>query len=180
VTTSNCDPNWVYSGTNNFPVPLISLNQAVSNYTPVTGAVDGTAGTLPLTATGKTDIADSLNVAITQLTDPTKARARAKKAIILFTDGVPNVPVDTATAQSDSFAAASNANKNGIPIYTIGLSQNAAIKPEEDAFLGDGNNGSGKGVAYISGNNAIYVSVTNAADLNKAFQTIARSLVVLQ
>jgi Flp pilus assembly protein TadG len=180
VTNNDCDPNWAFSGTGNFPVPLISLNQAASNYTTVTQAVDGTAGTLPLTATGKTDIADSLQAAITQLTDSTKFRTRAKKAIILFTDGVPNMPVDTATAQADAFTQAANANKNGIPIYTIGLSQNAAIKPLEDAFLGDGNGGSGKGVAYISGNNAIYVSVTNAADLNKAFQTIARSLVVLQ
>jgi Flp pilus assembly protein TadG len=180
VTTSNCDPSWTFSGSNNFPVPLISLDQTLSNYTPVTQAVDGTGGTMPLTATGKTDISDSLHAAITQLTDPSKARPRAKKAIILFTDGVPNVPVDTATAQADAFAEAANANKNNIPIYTIGLSQNAAIKPLEDAFLGDGNGGSGKGVAYISGNNAIYVSVTNAADLNKAFQTIARSLVVLQ
>src|SRR5208283_4475181 len=173
-------PNWVYSGTGNFPVPLISMNQTASNYTAVTQAIAGTAGTLPLRPTGKTDISDSLQAALTQLTDKTKSRPQAKKAIILFTDGVPDVPVNTATAQADAFAQAANANKNGIPIYTIGLSQNAAIKPLEDAFLGDGNGGSGKGVAYISGNNAIYVSVTNAAQLNQAFQTIARSLVVLQ
>jgi hypothetical protein len=62
VTNNNCDPNWVYSGTGNFPVPLISMSQTMSNYDQVTQAVDGTGGTLPLRATGKTDISDSLQL----------------------------------------------------------------------------------------------------------------------
>jgi len=181
TTTNNCDLNWSNSGTNNFPVPLVSLDKVISHYDDVTKAVDGGgATTLPLRPTGKTNIADSLHAAIAQLTDAAKARPQAKKAIILFTDGVPNLPTNTAAAQTAAFAEASSANSKGIPIYTIGLSQNAAIKPLEDNFLGDNKGGSGKGVAYISGNNAIYVAVTKSADLNKAFQTIARSLVVLQ
>ncbi|MBU6454578.1 MAG: VWA domain-containing protein [Cyanobacteria bacterium REEB67] len=181
TTNNNGDITWANSGTGNFPVPMINLNQTTSNYDLVTQAVDGVAGTLPLRPTGKTDIADSLHAALAQLTDPTKFRTRAKKAIILFTDGVPNMPGgSTAAAQAAAFAEASSANSKGIPIYTIGLSQNAAIKPLEDAFLGDDKGGSGHGIAAISGNNAIYVSVTNSADLNKAFQQIARSLVVLQ
>jgi Mg-chelatase subunit ChlD len=115
------------------------------------------------------------------LTDASKYRNQAKKAIILFTDGVPNEPGGSAAAaQTAAFSSASKANSKSIPIYTIGLSQNAAIKPQEDALLGDNKGGSGKGIAFLSGNNAIYVSVTKSADLNKAFQTIARSLVVLQ
>ena len=180
TTNNNCDPNWSYSGTGNFPVPLISLSLAGSNYTQVTQAIDGTGGTLPLRATGSTNIADSLNAAIAQLTDPTKFRPLAKKAIILFTDGVPNEPGGSnPAAQAAAFAAASTANGKSIPIYTIGLSQNAAILPLEDALLGDGTHG-GNGIAKISGNNAIYVSVTSASQLDQAFQTIARSLVVLQ
>ncbi|MBS2006792.1 MAG: VWA domain-containing protein [Cyanobacteria bacterium SZAS TMP-1] len=180
TTHNNADLTWTASGTNNFPVPLVGLDQTLSNYDDVTRAVDGSGAVLPLRPTGRTNIADSLHAAIAQLTDKAKARPQAKKAIILFTDGVPNLPVDTATAQAQAFAEASSAHSKGIPIYTIGLSQNAAIKPLEDNFLGDNKGGSGKGVAYISGNNAIYVSVTKSADLNKAFQTIARSLVVLQ
>ena len=181
TTNNNADEAWVNSGTGHFPVPMISINQTATNYDLVTQGVDGTATTLPLRSTGKTDIADSLHAAITQLIDPTKSRTRAKKAIILFTDGVPNMPGgSTAAAQAAAFTEANLAHSNSIPIYTIGLSQNAAIKPLEDSFLGDNKGGSGNGVAAISGNNAIYVSVTNSADLNKAFQQIARSLVVLQ
>jgi len=179
ITNNNCDQNWSASGTGNFPVPLIDLNLTVSNYTPVTQAVDGGGGTLPLRPTGKTDISDSLTAAINELTDPTKARPTAKKAIILFTDGVPNMPGGTAAAQAAAFAAAGAAKGQGIPIFTIGLSQNSAIQPLEDAFLGDGVHG-GNGVAYLSGNNAIYIPVTTVSELNAAFQTIARSLVVLQ
>lgn len=181
VTTSNCDPAWTNAGTSNFPVPLISLDLASSHYTDVLSGIDGSAPVLPLRPTGKTDIADSLKDAINQLIDPTKARPKAKKAIILFTDGVPNEPGGSAAAaQAAAFAQAAVANSKSIPIYTIGLSQNAAIKPQEDIVLGDNKSGSGKGIAYISGNNAIYVSVTKSSDLNSAFQSIARSLVVLQ
>jgi hypothetical protein len=180
-TNLNSDAAWSGGGSNNFLVPLVSLNQTKSNFDDVNDALNGTATTLPLRPTGKTNIADSLNAAIAQLTDASKYRNQAKKAIILFTDGVPNEPGGSAAAaQTAAFSSASKANSKSIPIYTIGLSQNAAIKPQEDALLGDNKGGSGKGIAFLSGNNAIYVSVTKSADLNKAFQTIARSLVVLQ
>ncbi len=177
-TTSKCDPSWVHSGTANFPIPLISLNKTQSNYTEVNEAVDGTTTTLPLRPTGKTCISLSLHEAITELTDTSKFRPKAKKAIVLFTDGVPNLPGGDAAAKAAAFTEADLAKSKSIPIYTIGLSQNAAIKPLEDAVLGD--SAAQPGIAYRSGNNAIYVSVTNSADLNNAFQTIARSLVVLQ
>jgi hypothetical protein len=185
ITSSNCDPAYSAAGRANFPVPLISLDPVNSNYSRVLAAIDGSAPILPLRPTGKTDIADSLKDAITQLSStapgPQKFRDQAKKAIILFTDGVPNEPGGSAAAaQTAAFAQASIANGKSIPIYTIGLSQNAAIKPQEDLVLGDNKGGSGKGIAYISGNNAIYVSVTKSSDLNSAFQSIARSLVVLQ
>jgi hypothetical protein len=177
-TTSKCDPSWPHSGTANFPVPLVGLSKTQSNFTEVNEAVDGTATSLPLRPTGKTCISLSLHEAITELTDPTKFRPKAKKAIVLFTDGVPNLPVNDATAKAAAFTEADLAKTKSIPIYTIGLSQNAAIKPLEDAVLGD--SAAKPGIAYRSANNAIYVSVTNSADLNSAFQTIARSLVVLQ
>ncbi|MCA0316193.1 MAG: VWA domain-containing protein [Candidatus Melainabacteria bacterium] len=181
TTTASCDPAWLHGGSNNFPVPLVNLDKSKSNFDDVNDALNGKGAILPLRPTGKTNIADSLQSALNELTDAAKYRPRAKRAIILFTDGVPNEPGgSSAAAESAAFAKASLANSKGIPIYTIGLSQNATIKPKEDAFLGDNKGGSGKGIAFISGNNAIYVSVTKSADLNKAFQTIARSLVVLQ
>ena len=85
-----------------------------------------------------------------------------------------------ASGDSAALAQASAAHTAGIPIYTIGLSQNASIIPLENALLGDGNHGSGNGVAYISGNGATYTLVTSISQLDAAFQSIARSLVTLQ
>jgi Flp pilus assembly protein TadG len=179
-TINNSDANWAKGGTGTFRVPLISLDKTTSNFTEVTEGINGNATSLPLRPTGQTCISTSLHEAILQLTDSTKARPKAKKAIILFTDGVPNRPTSATVAQTLALNEADWAKSKGIPIYTIGLSQNSAIKPQEDVFLGDNKAGSGPGIAYRSGNNAMYIAVTNAADLNAAFQTIARSLVVLQ
>lgn len=179
-TNLNTDPSYTGGGTGAFPVPLIPLDQTASHYDEVRDAINGTAGTNPLGPTGKTNIAESLQRAIAELTDSSKFRPGAKRAIVLFTDGVPNLPTDAATAATAAKAQATIAKGQGIPIYTIGLSQNPAIKPAEDALLGDNQNGSGPGIAYKSGNGAIYISVTSSTQLRQAFQTIARSLVVLQ
>jgi len=181
-TNKNEDSNYAVGGTGSFPLPLISLSQGATNYSAVTQAINGNGSNiLPLTATGQTDIADALHECITELSNPALVRPNAKKAIVLFTDGVPNQPGGTTAAgTAAALAEASTANTRGIPIYCIGLSQNAAIRPQEDALLGDGQNGTGHGIAYISGHNAVYISVQNASQLTQAFQTIARSLVVLQ
>ena len=179
-TNLNTDPSYTGGGTGAFPVPLIQLDQASSHYDEVRDAINGTATTVPLGPTGKTNIADSLQKAIAELTDSSKFRPGAKRAIVLFTDVVPNLPTDPAAAATAAKAQATIAKGHGIPIYTIGLSQNPAIKPAEDDLLGDFKNGSGKGIAYNSGNGAIYISVTSSSQLRQAFQTIARSLVVLQ
>ncbi len=179
-TNLSIDSAYTGGGTGAFPVPLIELGKTASNYDAVVDAINGTATTLPLGPTGKTNIADSLQRALNELKNTAKFRPGAKRAIVLFTDGVPNLPTDTTTAAIAAKAQASAAKAEGIPIYTIGLSQNPAIKPAEDALLGDFKNGSGKGIAYLSGNNAIYISVTSSTQLRQAFQTIARSLVVLQ
>jgi hypothetical protein len=140
---------------------------------------------LPLGPTGKTDISDSLGKAITELTGADH-RSGAKRAIVLFTDGVPNMPSSSSQPDFGAFAQATTAGGQGIPIYTIGLSQVVGIQSHEAQVLGDGQEtgvnyplGS-TGVAAISGNGAIYIAVTNNADLQAAFQTVARTLVVLQ
>lgn len=177
-TNLNSDPSYTGGGTGAFPVPLIQLDKTVSHYDEVRDAINGTATTVPLGPTGKTNIAESLQKAIAELTDTAKYRPGAKRAIVLFTDGVPNLPAGD--PKGDAINQAKAAKTHGIPVYTIGLSQNPAIKTEEDQLLGDNKNGSGKGIAFWSGNGAIYISVTSSAQLRQAFQTIARSLVVLQ
>ncbi len=180
ITDKNCDANWIHSGSSNFRIPLIALDKNKSNYDEVTNSINGDTNSIPLRPTGSTAIAESLHAAILEMTDKAKYRPQAKRAIILFTDGVPSAPGTPSAAEAAAYAEADLAKKYSIPIYTIGLSQNAAIKPLQDKILGDGKANSGKGIAYRSGNNAIYVSVTKSADLNSAFQAIARSLVVLQ
>ena len=187
-TNLNIDPSYSTGGTGTFPNPMIALNQSntsATEFTAVTTGIEGSpaanppsftagSGTYPVSAEGATDIADALTTALNQLIDTTKYRSGAKRAIVLFTDGVPNIPTSGATTAA--LNVATTAGGDGIPIYTIGLSQNPSIQSQEDALL----NSSTNGIAFKSGNNAIYVPVTNASQLDQAFQTIARSLCVIQ
>lgn len=180
TTNRNTDPDYAHGGTGNFLVPLVPLDQSVSNYQAMLDTINGVSGTPPLGPKGKTNIKRSLEVALAELTNPAKYRAGAKRAIVLFTDGVPNRPTDEATGISQALAQGTIAGAAGIPIYTIGLSQNPAIRPAEDQLLGAGPGAALQGIAFRSGNGAIYIPVTSSDQLRKAFQTIARSLVVLQ
>lgn len=179
--SQNADSNWALAGTGSFPVPGIPLVQGASNFQEAIDAVQGDGSRLPLGATGKTNISDSMTFALNNLTNTSLARKKAKKAVILFTDGVPNRPSDEGTAKAAARTQALRAKNASIPVYTIGLSQNPAIGTDQDLLLNATNqNPSNGGIAGISQNNAIYVRVNNSASLNSAFQSIARSLVVLQ
>ncbi|PWU00206.1 MAG: hypothetical protein C5B53_04425 [Candidatus Melainabacteria bacterium] len=190
TTSCKIDGNYAAGGSDLFPTPLINLDQQSGKYPEIISAFQGTSvgnieGTpdnhrLAIGATGKTNIAAPLHVAIEQLADSGKSRHQAKKAIVLFTDGVANEPFDIYSANSAAMKEAQRACQAGIPIYTIGFSQNNDVKPLEDKLLGDGKHGSGMGIAYASGNHATYTSVHTMKDLKDCFQTIARSLVVLR
>jgi len=181
-TNENIDINYPFGGINGFPLPLVDLDQNDPKFNEVIQAINGAGAILPLGATGGTNIVDPGNFAGDSLTNPTKFREGAKEAMIVFTDGTPNLPGGSDNARQQCFNLAYWAHSVHLPIYTIGLSQNSQVKPLEDSLLGDGSKGDGsdQGMAYISGNGAIYTSVTDHAQLNDAFQTIARSLVVLQ
>lgn len=180
--SQNSDANWAHGGTQAFPLPFITLNQTVSNFQEVIDSVQGTgSATMSLGPTGKTNIADALKAALDDLENTGKSRARAKKAVILFTDGIPNRPINESTGKSEARVQARRARRLNVPIYTIGLSQNAAIVPDQDQLLGDSRMPPPRnGIAALSADGAIYIRVNNSAALNQAFQTIARSLVVLQ
>jgi hypothetical protein len=186
-TNMKIDPLYEAGGNTRFPLPLISLDRRESNKEKILEAIAGEPGAcgldprrLPLCPLGGTNVEATLKEAIHQLTDVSQIRPDAKQAIILFTDGIPNEPGGEGSARAAAFNQAHLAHIRGIPIYTIGLSQNAQIKPLEDRFLGDNKNGSGKGLAYESGNHAIYMSVTTQEQLAAAFQSVARSLTVLK
>jgi von Willebrand factor type A domain len=192
-STLNIDPSYPLGGTGTFPNPLIQLSQgntSAQEFAAVTQAVEGnpvntppifsslTATQVPLRAEGGTDISDALQEAVNELKNASDARPSAKKAIVLFTDGTPNLPGSPTAGASAALNVATTAGTAGIPIYTIGLSQNPSIQGPENTLLGDST--ANPGIAFKSQNNAIYVPVTSSSQLDQAFQTIARSLCVIQ
>ncbi|PWU00203.1 MAG: hypothetical protein C5B53_04410 [Candidatus Melainabacteria bacterium] len=190
VTWDKIDARYDPGGFDTYPLPLLDLDQRFSKMGDIFTTFDGTgignidkipdSHILGLGPTGTTHIAVSLQLAVDQLTNPKKSRSDAKKAILLFTDGVANEPVDVVSANSLAMKQAKRACDNGIPIYTVGFAQNPDILPLQREFLGDGHSGSGRGLAYESGNHAVYIPVTDAKDLVDAFRSVARSMAVLR
>lgn len=175
ISGANVDETYNPGGQGKFPNPAIALNPAIgaTNYSTI-------QGTLPtLVATGGTNIGDVLSAAIDQLRN--KARPGAKKAIVLFTDGMPTVgnPLHS-DPWTNARKAASKAKQYGIPIYAIGLAQNPEIVPLETSILNDTNsNPNSGGVCGIAGNGGKFFLVTDVNDLRKTFENIARQLVQL-
>ncbi|HEY9757668.1 MAG TPA: vWA domain-containing protein [Oculatellaceae cyanobacterium] len=193
------------------PQPTINLNPtagaAYSNYStaspPSTSSVNGAlfwanTTTTPYTlgtvyAVGGTNIADSLDQAISQMlgsksTDPpgptplgrgaqALARPGATRAIVLFTDGLPTMGGDNGTSDPNSQAEATFAKKAGIPIYTIGLCMVSSLQTDQTTVLTD--QASSTGIAALSGNGATFTQTTSASQLNSVFQNVARQLVQL-
>jgi len=191
ITYKKIDKRYLAGGYDWYPLPLISLDKNMSNAGLIFSACDNKGGignidgitdnhVLALGPYGTTHIAASLQMATGQLNDPTRSRSDAKKAIVLFTDGIANEPLDLQSANSFAMQEAKQAYDYGIPIYTVGFAQNPNIIPEQAELLGDGNNGSGKGIAYVSGHHAVYIPVTDSKDLLEAFRSIARSMAVLR
>ncbi|MDR3615467.1 MAG: VWA domain-containing protein [Candidatus Obscuribacterales bacterium] len=177
TSSEKTDVGYAAGGTSSFPLPLVPLNQTQSQLTPCINAVSTGGGGVNtgLIAEGKTDIADALQEAYSELTNSALYRPTAKRAIILFTDGIPNMPASDPNTPAQNIARA--CNTAGIPIYTIGLSTNSQVVAQEATFLGQT---ASPGLAFLSGNKATYTPVATSTALNNAFQQIARSLVVLQ
>lgn len=160
----NIDKAYAAGGTGTFPVPRVRIvpTPGVTNYDDVQLAVGA------LRATGKTAIAASLEEAILQL-DTTKGmtRPKARRAIVLFTDGIPNVPSVDPTPAYDQ---ADSATAKGIRVYCVGLSQNTAILSDMRTIL--------KRISTDPARD--YYEVTTPDKLDEAFQSIAKSLIVLR
>jgi hypothetical protein len=170
-----------------FPNPMVPLNSAAGQ----TGYTSCVNSCPQLRALESTNIEGSLASAYTELT--THQRPNAKRAIVLFTDGQPTVGQDPPTT------TANNCATKNIPIYCIGLAQNAAIITGEVDRLNDGGPGStyqytdpitgspgsyttssSHGIAYITRNaGGKFYLVTNSGNLGIIFGNIARSLCAL-
>jgi len=174
-TDNKIDSSYGSAGNLQVPIPDISLNSTptISNYSAIENALP------PLVATTSTNIGDAVNTAVKQL--QTNSRTGSKKAIILFTDGEPTAGGPLASDPwQNARDAAVLAQKAGIPIYTIGLAQNAAIIPSETSILNaTDNNPSTGGMAAIAGHGGQFYLVTDASQLRYTFEHIARCLVQL-
>ncbi len=174
-SASNIDGNYGAGGSSNFPVPLIALNptSGSTNFSTAMAALPKTV------AISGTNIGDAVNTAVTQLKN--NSRPGSRKAIVLFTDGEPTSggPLDS-DPWTNARKAAVQAQKSGIPVYTIGLAQNASIIPSETAILNDTNSDpNAGGMAAIAGNGGKFFLVTKVQDLRLTFENIARQLVQL-
>lgn len=175
VSGSKIDASYPAGGRSTYPNPMIALNPAVqsTNYDTIQSILPTT------TAIGGTNIGDALNQAINELTS--HSRTGSKKAIVLFTDGMPTVggPLNNDPSRNARLAAA-RAKSFGIPIYSIGLAQNPEIIPYETAILTDQNsNTTTGGVSGIAGHGGKFFLVTKVSDLRLTFENIARQLVQL-
>ncbi|HEY9713887.1 MAG TPA: vWA domain-containing protein, partial [Chroococcales cyanobacterium] len=169
----------------NYPSVLLPLTGTTSttssNQFPVTPVTVGPVGS--------TNMKAALTEGYTELQPGGGVRQHAQKTVIvLFTDGIPDYPSGAGGPDYGAFGVASQCSTAGIPIYTIGFSQNPAVMGTvgtsgqwtELDVLGDNQNGSGPGISYLAGHGGAYFPVTNKTQLEQAFNQIASALVTLQ
>lgn len=173
TTPRAVDATFAQGGIGTYPLPVVKLVKAdgITNVDKCKEAVG------KLIATGRTDIADSILQGVNQLDKVNGlTRDKAKRTIVVFTDGIPNVPGggtgdESSPAANAAYAAADEAKKRGIRIYAIGLSQNGEIKPTMQKILNEITKKRTGGNYYL---------VDKPEDLDAAFQTIAKALIVLK
>lgn len=175
---TNYTPGGITPAGGTLPLPWVSLSagspasytQAFAALAPPTASYDPTTTTTQCVPTGTTEMDTALNNAIDDAI--ANGRVTARKAIVLFTDGVPSPP--QTNGQLIATATRCAAPSPNIPIYTIGLAQgaNPTLVAQQDALLTAIKNAGGTGGTYFP--------TTSASQLNAAFQSIARSLVLLR
>jgi hypothetical protein len=104
-------------------------------------------------------------------------RKGATRAIVLFTDGLPNGGGDAGLSDPNSQTVARAAKLAGVPIYTIGLCLTPTLQASQTTVLTDA--AGSTGIAALSGNGATFNQTTDPARLNAVFQNVARQLVQL-
>ncbi len=144
---------------------------------------------IPLRAT---NTAASLKQALDML-DKSPRKVFARQVIILITDGVATRDIagnpSTSLGYSQSRDLARKANDKGIPIFTVGVAQNAPVEALQRPFLGDELTPAAEGIATLSGNGARFFPVNRNSiiapgggqvnAISQAFLQVARSLVQL-
>ncbi|MBX9688103.1 MAG: VWA domain-containing protein [Candidatus Obscuribacterales bacterium] len=151
-------------GSQAFPLPAISLKPAESenNADAVSAAVS------TLVPDGNTNIGGSIERA-NRMFDNNASRPNAKRAIVLFTDGIPSVgqPLSGDPTQNCSLAA-QQARQRGIAIFAVGLALEPSEMQTQRSVLNM--------ITSTAGNGGRFFQVSNASNLKQAFAAIARNL----
>jgi hypothetical protein len=168
-------PDYLAGGQADYPNPLIPLNKGLNQ----TKFNECRNALTTVISNGGTNIGDAVNTAVEQL--KTNNRKSAKRAIVLFTDGMATTGgILSPNGLTNARLAAAKAKAEGIPIYIVGLAQTPAIVPDEVALLNDTNPDPGAGgMAAIAGNGGKFFLVTDISQLRVSFAKIARYLVQL-
>jgi len=193
-------------GDGTFFLPLIQLNNGQvwsnsSNYdnyqtgTPVNGYMlvgNGTVFGTPsqvgnrIVATGATDITDALAEAVREL-QPANGltRPNATRAIVLFTDGSPNIDSSAqppngnfTTCMNDCATQATNAfnTSPSISIFSVGLAMDPGMVSNQQALLNSITTAANGGAATGT---STWQQITSAGQIQTAFESIAKNLVVI-
>lgn len=144
-----------------FPLSAIPLNAAETqtNFEEVKSTV------ARLVPKGFTNIGGALDKAQSLFTDTTN-RPDAKRAIIIFTDGIPTQGLPSPEQACNN--AANLCRQKGIAVFTVGLNLEPTQRSEQAQVLNQ--------ITGIAGNGGRSFQVTDPSQLNNAFSSIARSL----
>jgi hypothetical protein len=152
------------AGQDFFPQPAIDLRAEVqqTNFEQVRDAIS------QVVPRGNTNIGAAINRAQFMF-NPSGSRPNAKKAVILFTDGIPSVgspsPIQACNSAADICRA------KGIAVFTVGLNLDPSEQAEQAQVLNQ--------ITQRAGNGGKSFQVQNTANLNGAFAAIARGLTQL-
>lgn len=157
----NVSDQYPQGGVGAFPLPSIPLS-AANGETNFQQSKDALAQVVPF---NNTNIGGALDRAQNFFSQNT-TRPNAKKAIILFTDGIPTV--GNPSPEQACTLAADQCRQKGIAVFTVGLNLNPGERQVQAQVLNQ--------ISGIAGNGGRFFQVTDPSRLNSAFSSIARSL----
>ncbi len=148
------------------PLPLVPLSLTDANFSGANSVGNKVEG---LKAFDATFMGNALNEAIGQLTGP-NTRVGSKKAIVLFTDGLPSGGVALTTV-------AQTAKSAGIKVFCVCLAQTSTVDTAFSAELLAAQKANMDPLANTTGGQAFYT--TSGDELTSLFRLVAKALTQL-
>ncbi len=156
---ANVSRSYAPAGAADFPLPRFAVDADQSHFDEIMNVIPR------FTCRGATALYRSFNQAAQDVTGG--GRADARKAIVLFTDGMDTVD----RSPSVSAMRAAQAKAKGVRLFCVGLSMDPATEHEQRSNL--------QALANMVGNGSKVYVVNDPARLKGAFSSIARELTQL-